>query len=67
MGSEMAFNLFSKRLSVEKDPHFVVCDAIQDNANKFCNNFASQFPGAHLSVAETPKQYAAFVILASSI
>lgn len=58
MGSEMAYNLFSKTFAQEKDAHFIVCDALKDNATKFASNFLAQFPGAHVSIAETPGEAA---------
>ncbi|KAF8919634.1 3-hydroxyisobutyrate dehydrogenase [Mucidula mucida] len=54
MGSEMAYNLFSKTFAREQDARFIVCDAVEDNTYKFCNNFAKQFPGAQISIAQTP-------------
>lgn len=57
MGSEMAYNLFSRTL-VESggSAHFVVCDARQDVAERFVTKFAGQFPGARLSVASSPDE-----------
>lgn len=56
MGSEMAFNLFSKRFAEASDSHFVVCDAIPDSTKSFRENFLAQFPGAKLTAAATPAE-----------
>ncbi|KAJ8519898.1 hypothetical protein ONZ45_g3222 [Pleurotus djamor] len=56
MGYEMAFNLFSKTFAAEQDAHFVVCDAMQATSHKFHANFLAQFPGAQITIAETPEQ-----------
>ena len=55
MGYEMAFNLFSRTL-VESGggARFVVCDARQDSAVSFVNNFHHHFPGARIEVASSP-------------
>ncbi|KAH8108154.1 3-hydroxyisobutyrate dehydrogenase [Cristinia sonorae] len=60
MGSEMAYNLFSRTL-VESDgnSHFVVCDAVVDAARAFSDNLTAQFPGANIQVVETPAEAAA--------
>ncbi|KAF9811013.1 hypothetical protein IEO21_06717 [Rhodonia placenta] len=57
MGSEMAYNLFSRTL-VESggSAHFVVCDARQATAEAFVSNFTQQFPGARVDVASTPAE-----------
>lgn len=57
MGSEMAFNLFSKKFADANDSHFVVCDAVPDNARSFCDNFLGQFPGAKIDIAATPEEW----------
>jgi len=57
MGSEMAFNLFSKKFAEASDSHFVVCDAVPDNTSSFCENFLAQFPGAKVGIAVTPEEY----------
>jgi 3-hydroxyisobutyrate dehydrogenase len=54
MGSEMAFNLFSKKFAEAHDSQFVVCDAVHDSARLFCDNFLAQFPAANVGVALTP-------------
>jgi 3-hydroxyisobutyrate dehydrogenase len=56
MGSEMAYNLFSKQYAKSQDAQFVVCDAVPDSARAFRDNFLSNFPGATLEVADTPAQ-----------
>ena len=59
MGYEMAFNLFSKTL-VESGGQgllrFVVCDALQDTANRFASNFSEHYPGARIEVRSTPAE-----------
>lgn len=57
MGSEMAFNLFSKKLSESSDSSFVVCDAIRESVTSFCRNFQSQFAGTHVDIVQTPEEY----------
>jgi 3-hydroxyisobutyrate dehydrogenase len=58
MGSEMAYNLFSKRLIQANDRHarFVVCDAIPAAATRFTDNFLKRFPEAHITIAATPEE-----------
>lgn len=56
MGSEMAFNFFSKTFAESPDTHFVVCDALPASALAFRQNFVSQFPGAHIDIVRTPKE-----------
>ncbi|KXN90482.1 3-hydroxyisobutyrate dehydrogenase, mitochondrial [Leucoagaricus sp. SymC.cos] len=58
MGSEMAYNLFSKQYIQSQDSHFVVCDALPESAKAFRDNFLAQFPGANLEVVDTPVQAA---------
>lgn len=57
MGSEMAFNLFSRTL-VESGggARFVVCDAREQIAQAFVANFSSHFPGAKVDVVTTPAE-----------
>ncbi len=64
MGSEMAFNLFSRRL-VESNgtARFVVCDAREATSAAFVRNFMQQFPGAQIEVASTPAEYVTFLLL----
>ncbi|KAH9951276.1 3-hydroxyisobutyrate dehydrogenase [Amylocystis lapponica] len=59
MGSEMAYNLFSRKL-VESggSAQFVVCDARQATAEQFAAHFVSQFPGARVSVADSAAEAA---------
>ncbi|EPQ58054.1 3-hydroxyisobutyrate dehydrogenase [Gloeophyllum trabeum ATCC 11539] len=56
MGSEMAYNLFSKRFAEATDSHFVVCDAVEEATKSFQDNFLGQFPGAKLDVVKTPQE-----------
>ena|ERR1700722_58026 len=63
MGSEMAFNLFSKRFAVHTDSQFVVCDVVADVAQGFKRNFLSHFPGALVHIATSPEQYVRFTDL----
>ncbi|EKM82855.1 hypothetical protein AGABI1DRAFT_111419 [Agaricus bisporus var. burnettii JB137-S8] len=58
MGSEMAYNLFSKQFAKAPDSQFVVCDAVPESAQAFRDNFLSNFPGANMEVAHTPVQAA---------
>jgi 3-hydroxyisobutyrate dehydrogenase len=56
MGSEMAYNLFSKQYAKTQDSQFVICDAVPESARAFRDNFLSKFPRAILEVADTPAQ-----------
>ncbi|KAH9001466.1 3-hydroxyisobutyrate dehydrogenase [Lactarius akahatsu] len=56
MGSEMAYNLFSKRFTEANDSRFVVCDAIPAATTRFADNFQKQFPRAHITIAATPEE-----------
>lgn len=56
MGSEMAYNLFSKKLAQSSDSHFVVCDAVPESAMTFRQNFLSQCPGASIDIVQTPEE-----------
>lgn len=56
MGSEMAFNLFSKKFAESPDANFVVCDALPSSATSFRQNFLAQFPGANIDVVPTPEE-----------
>ena len=58
MGSEMAYNLFSKRFANESNSHFVVFDAVPEVAAQFINNFRKQFRGANINVANNPEECA---------
>ena len=51
MGSEMAYNLFSKRIAESSDHRFVVCDAVPEAAARFTDNFRKQFHAANITVA----------------
>ncbi|GJE86960.1 3-hydroxyisobutyrate dehydrogenase [Phanerochaete sordida] len=55
MGYEMAYNLFSRTL-VESGgaARFVVCDAREQSATEFVNNFHTHFPGAKIEVMTSP-------------
>ena len=57
MGSEMAYNLFSRTL-VESGgaARFVVCDAREQSATDFVNNFHTHFPGAKIEVMTSPAE-----------
>ena len=57
MGSEMAYNLFSKRHALDERDTFVVCDAIPEAAQAFARNFESQFPRSRIRIVETPEEY----------
>ncbi|KAI0747971.1 3-hydroxyisobutyrate dehydrogenase [Daedaleopsis nitida] len=63
MGSEMAYNLFSRKL-VEShgSARLVVCDAREATSQAFAQNFTTQFPGARIEIANTPAE----AVLASS-
>lgn len=56
MGSEMAYNLFSKTFAQSAGSHFVVCDALPESAVAFRQNFLSQFPSASIDIVETPEE-----------
>jgi 3-hydroxyisobutyrate dehydrogenase len=56
MGSEMAFNLFSKQYTQSQDSRFVICDALPESAKTFHDSFLAQFPGANLEIVNTPVQ-----------
>ena len=56
MGSEMAYNLFSKKFAQSADSRFVVCDVVPDSAVTFRQNFLSQFPDASIDIVETPEE-----------
>jgi len=57
MGSEMAYNLFSKTLTERPDSSFVVCDAVPESAVSFCRHLRSQCSGAPVDVAQTPEEW----------
>jgi 3-hydroxyisobutyrate dehydrogenase len=56
MGSEMAYNLFSKQYTQAQDSQFIVCDALPETTKAFRDNFLAQFPGANLEIVDTPVQ-----------
>ncbi|KAJ4488403.1 3-hydroxyisobutyrate dehydrogenase [Lentinula aciculospora] len=56
MGHEMAYNLFSKQFAQANESQFVVCDAIPESTQSFCSNFIKQYPGANISIANTPEE-----------
>lgn len=56
MGSEMAYNLFSKKFTLSADSQFIVCDAVPESAVTFRRNFLSQFPGARIEIVQTPEE-----------
>ncbi|KAJ7261396.1 3-hydroxyisobutyrate dehydrogenase [Mycena haematopus] len=56
MGSEMAYNLFSKQFAKKPDSHFVVCDAVPEAASAFCQNFTAAFPGSNIEIVATPEE-----------
>ena len=57
MGSEMAYNLFSQtHVETHGTTRFVVCDAREPTAVAFAQNFTTQFPGAHIEIANTPAE-----------
>jgi len=56
MGSEMAYNLFSKRFANESNSRFVVFDAVPEVAAQFIVNFRKQFNGANIKVANNPEE-----------
>lgn len=56
MGSEMAYNLFSKQYTQAQDSRFIICDALPESAKAFRDNFLTQFPGASIEIADTPVQ-----------
>ncbi|KAJ7470337.1 3-hydroxyisobutyrate dehydrogenase [Mycena latifolia] len=56
MGSEMAYNLFSKQFAKKAESRFVVCDAVPSAATSFCRNFTEAFPGANIEIVATPEE-----------
>ena len=57
MGSEMAYNLFSRTLvETHGSTRFVVCDAREATATKFIHHFLNNFPGANIEFASTPAE-----------
>ncbi|KAJ7684711.1 3-hydroxyisobutyrate dehydrogenase [Mycena polygramma] len=56
MGSEMAYNLFSKQFAQKPDSRFVVCDALPESASSFCRTFTAAFPGSNIEIVATPEE-----------
>ncbi|CCM03860.1 uncharacterized protein FIBRA_06010 [Fibroporia radiculosa] len=57
MGSEMAYNLFSRTLAESGgSARFVVCDARQVVSESFVANFEKQFPGSRVDVVSCPEE-----------
>lgn len=56
MGSEMAYNLFSKQYLRSQDSQFIVCDALPESANTFRDKFLAQFPRANIEIVDNPVQ-----------
>ncbi|KAJ6606556.1 3-hydroxyisobutyrate dehydrogenase [Mycena vulgaris] len=56
MGSEMAYNLFSKQFAQKPESRFVVCDALPDSTLSFCHTFSASFPGANIETVATPAE-----------
>ncbi|KAI0080602.1 3-hydroxyisobutyrate dehydrogenase [Panus rudis PR-1116 ss-1] len=55
MGSEMAYNLFSKTLvDTNGSAEFVVCDAREESAHTFVKNMEAQFPGTKVQIVSAP-------------
>ena len=56
MGSQMAFNLFSKHHALASETSFVVCDAVPETARSFTEDFRKRYPAVQISVVDTPSQ-----------
>ncbi|KAJ7090231.1 3-hydroxyisobutyrate dehydrogenase [Mycena belliarum] len=56
MGSEMAYNLFSKQFAQKSEARFVVCDAVPSAATSFARIFSAAFPGANIEIVATPEE-----------
>ncbi|KZT03517.1 3-hydroxyisobutyrate dehydrogenase [Laetiporus sulphureus 93-53] len=57
MGYEMAYNLFSHKFAESSgNARFVICDARSAVSEGFVSKFVNQFPGAHISVANSPEE-----------
>ncbi len=56
MGSEMAYNLFSKRHADDSSSRYVVFDAVPEVAAQFIVNFRKQFRGANINTADNPEE-----------
>ena len=56
MGSEMAYNLFSKKVAEKSDSRFVVFDAVPEVAAQFTDSFRRQFNSANITIANNPEE-----------
>ena len=57
MGSEMAYNLFSRTITESNgSAEFVVCDALVESAEAFSNSVTTQFPGTRIRAVSTPAE-----------
>jgi 3-hydroxyisobutyrate dehydrogenase len=56
MGSEMASNLFSKRIADENNSRFVVFDAVPEVAARFIIEFRKQFHSANITAVDNPEE-----------
>lgn len=56
MGSEMAYNLFSKRMADKSDSRFVVFDAVPEVAARFRDDFRRQFHSVDITIANDPEE-----------
>lgn len=56
MGSEMAYNLFSKQYAESSEAYFTVCDSMQESAVGFRRKFLTEFPGAQVNIVDTPEE-----------
>jgi 3-hydroxyisobutyrate dehydrogenase len=56
MGSEMAYNLFSKRVADKSNSRFVVFDAVPEVAAQFTDSFRRQFHSANITIANNPEE-----------
>lgn len=55
MGSEMAYNLFSKRIA-DENSRFVVFDAVPEVAAQFIVKFRKQFHSANITAVDNPEE-----------
>ncbi|KAJ7074221.1 3-hydroxyisobutyrate dehydrogenase [Mycena amicta] len=58
MGSEMAYNLFSKTFANKPESRFVICDALVESASTFQKSFIAAFPGSHVEIVSSPDEAA---------
>jgi len=56
MGSEMAYNLFSKQYAESTEACFTVCDSVQESAVGFRRKFLAAFPDARVNIVDTPEE-----------